>query len=107
MTITHINGVDSVLEDREYFGFNAILGSDSVEIKENSHTRNIGLVLNLFFSRFYRIWEVLARFLGSFWLTIRYFFDLASFPWKIDTGATIDPFGLEKRPNLKLGFGFH
>ncbi|MEL1232262.1 MAG: TonB-dependent receptor, partial [Candidatus Neomarinimicrobiota bacterium] len=47
-TITHINGVDSVLENREYFGFNTILGSDSVEIKENSHTRNKGLILNLF-----------------------------------------------------------
>ena len=47
-TITHINGVDSVLENREFFGFNTILGSDSVEIKENSHTRNKGLVLNLF-----------------------------------------------------------
>ena len=47
-TITHINGVDSVLEDRKYFGFNAILGSDSVEIKENSHIKNKGLVLNLF-----------------------------------------------------------
>ena len=48
LTITHINGVDSVLEDREYFGFNAILGSDSVEIKENSNIGNKGLVLNLF-----------------------------------------------------------
>ena len=47
-TITHINGFDSVLENREFFGFNTILGSDSVEIKENSHTRNKGLVLNLF-----------------------------------------------------------
>ena len=47
-TITHINGVDSVLEDREYFGFNTILGSDSVEIKENSYTKNEGLVLNFF-----------------------------------------------------------
>ena len=47
-TITHINGFDSVLENREFFGFNTILGSDSVEIKENSHTRNEGLVLNLF-----------------------------------------------------------
>ena len=48
LTITHINGVDSVLENREYFGFNTILGSDSVEIKENSHTRSKGLILNLF-----------------------------------------------------------
>ena len=48
LTITHINGVDSVLEDREYFGFNAILGSDSVEIKENSNIGNKGLVLNFF-----------------------------------------------------------
>ena len=47
-TISHINGVDSVLEDRKYFGFNGILGSDSVEIKENSHIENKGLVLNLF-----------------------------------------------------------
>ena len=47
-TITHINGFDSVLENREFFGFNTILGSDSIEIKENSHTRNKGLVLNLF-----------------------------------------------------------
>ena len=47
-TITHINGVDSVLEDREFFGFNTILGSDNVEIKENSRTISKGLVLNLF-----------------------------------------------------------
>ena len=47
-TITHINGVDSVSENREYYGFNAILGSDSVKIKENSCTKSKGLVLNFF-----------------------------------------------------------
>ena len=35
-------------KNREYYGFNTILGSDSVEIKENSYTKNKGLVLNFF-----------------------------------------------------------
>jgi len=48
LTITHINGIDSVIENRGYFGFNSILGNDSVLIEENNSINNKGIVLNLY-----------------------------------------------------------
>ena len=48
LTITHIDGVDSVLEDRGYFGFNSILGSDDVLIEESNNIKNKGIVMNCY-----------------------------------------------------------
>ena len=48
LTITHLNGIDSVLENREYFGFNSILGSDSILIEENNNIKSKGIVLNYY-----------------------------------------------------------
>ena len=48
LTITHINGIDSSLEDRGYFGFNSILGGDDVLIKEGNKIKNEGMVMNCY-----------------------------------------------------------
>ena len=47
-TFTHISGIDSVLEDREYFGFNSIMGHDTTELQERTEWKNNGSILNWF-----------------------------------------------------------
>ena len=47
-TFTHISGIDSVLEDREYFGFNSIMGHDTTELQERTEWKNNGSIVNWF-----------------------------------------------------------
>ena len=46
LTLTHVSGVDSILEDRDYWGFNSILGRDTIHIKEKTDLKNSGSILN-------------------------------------------------------------
>ena len=48
ISLTHITGLDTVVEDREYFGFNAILGSDTNYIKEKTKLFHNGTVINFY-----------------------------------------------------------
>ena len=45
-TVTHLNGFDQILEDRDYFGFNSILGDDTINIKLNTNLTGNGYVFN-------------------------------------------------------------
>ncbi len=46
LTYTFISGIDSVLENREYFGFNSILGGDSIHIREKTKLSHQGSIIN-------------------------------------------------------------
>lgn len=46
LTLTHVSGIDSILEDRGYWGFNSILGRDTINIKEKTDLKNNGSILN-------------------------------------------------------------
>jgi len=46
INFTYISGIDSVLEDREYYGFNSILGLDTIYIKEKTELQHQGSVIN-------------------------------------------------------------
>ena len=46
VTISTIYGADSTYENRNYFGFNSILGHDTIKIDAGANFRNAGLVLN-------------------------------------------------------------
>lgn len=48
ITITQLNGIDSVIENRNYHGFNSILGGDTVIIQENTDILNKGMVMNCY-----------------------------------------------------------
>ena len=46
LTYTHVSGIDSILENRDYWGFNSILGRDTIYIKEKTDLKNSGSILN-------------------------------------------------------------
>ena len=46
LTLTYVSGIDSILEDRDYWGFNSILGRDTINIKEKTDLKNSGSILN-------------------------------------------------------------
>ena len=46
LTVTKITGIDSIREDREYYGFNSIWGYDSTKINELTEWKNDGLSIN-------------------------------------------------------------
>ncbi len=48
ISLTHITGLDTIIEDRDYFGFNTILGNDTNYIKEKTKLHHNGTVINLF-----------------------------------------------------------
>ena len=41
-----MSGIDSILENRDYWGFNSILGRDTIYIKEKTDLKNSGSILN-------------------------------------------------------------
>ena len=46
ISMTYINGIDSVFKDRSYYGFTTILGEDSIVVKEETNINNQGFVIN-------------------------------------------------------------